>query len=179
MKHLFCLPLLFLSLQILAQPKTLHDFTATAINGQTFDFSTLRGKKVMIVNTASECALTPQFKKIQDLYEEYGGEDFEIVGFPSNDFGGQEPAADSVIYEFCTLKYGVSFPMMSKISIKGDDAHPIYKWLTSSGENGVLDAKVTWNFQKFLIDENGEVVDVVHPIQSAQSKRVIEWLMED
>ena len=162
-----------------AQTKTLYDFTATATDGKAFDFSTLKGKKVLVVNTASECALTPQFKKLQELYEEYGGEDFEIIGFPCNDFGGQEPASDSIIYEFCTVKYGVTFPMMSKISIKGENEHPIYKWLTSSEENGTLDAKVTWNFQKFLIDRNGMVVDVVSPVQGPKNKRIIEWLMED
>ncbi len=176
MKNLLIFALLLFSVEAYTQYKTLYDFTATAIDGTTFDFSTLKGKKVMIVNTASECTLTPQFKKLERLYEKYGGNDFEIIGFPSNDFGGQEPASDSVIYEFCTQKYNITFPMMSKISIKGDDAHPIYKWLTSSKENGTLDAKVTWNFQKFLIDENGHVVAVVHPIQSAQSKRVIDWL---
>ncbi len=161
------------------QTKTLYDFTATTIDGKTFDFSTLKGKKVLIVNTASECALTPQFKKLQELYVEYGGDDFEIIGFPCNDFGGQEPAGDSIIYEFCAEKYGVTFPMMSKISIKGENEHPIYKWLTSSTENGTLDAKVTWNFQKFLIDQNGMVVDFVSPIQGPKNKRIIEWLMED
>ena len=176
MKIILFFVLLLISVKGITQEKTLYDFTATAIDGTNFDFSTLKGKKVMIVNTASECSLTPQFKKLQKLYEKYGGDDFEIIGFPSNDFGEQEPASDSVIYEFCTQKYGVTFPMMAKIPIKGDEAHPIYKWLTSSEENGILDAKVAWNFQKFLIDEKGHVVEVVHPIQSAKSKRVINWL---
>jgi len=169
---------LFLSTNILGQNKTLYDFTATTIEGESFDFSTLKGKKVLIVNTASECMLTPQFKKLQELYQEYGGEDFEIVGFPCNDFGKQDPADNEVIYEFCTNKYEVTFPMMAKIEIKGENAHPIYKWLTSSEENGVLDAKVTWNFQKFLIDENGEIVDFVSPIKSPQTDRIIDWLNE-
>lgn len=164
---------------LFAQHKTLYDFTATTINGETFDFSTLKGKKVLIVNTATECTLTPQFKKLQELFEEYGGDDFEIIGFPCNDFGGQEPANDSTIQAFCTVKYGITFPMMSKISIKGDDAHPIYKWLTNSEENGVLDAKVTWNFQKFMIDENGEIVDFVPPIAGPKNRRIMEWLMEE
>jgi glutathione peroxidase len=162
-----------------AQNKTLYDFNANTIDGKIFDFSTLKGKKVMIVNTASECAFTPQFKKLQDLYEEYGGDDFEIIGFPCNDFGGQEPADNDVIYDFCTSKYGVTFTMMEKISIKGDDVHPIFRWLTSSEENGTLDAKVTWNFQKFLIDKNGEVVDAIAPITGPQNRRIIDWLMED
>lgn len=162
-----------------AQHKTLHDFTATAIDGKLFDFSTLKGKKVLIVNTASECTLTPQFKRLQELYEEYGGDDFEIVGFPCNDFGSQDPADNKTIAEFCSAKYNVTFMMMEKISIKGGNVHPIYKWLTSSDENGVLDARVTWNFQKFMIDENGEIVDFVPPIGSPKSKRITEWLMED
>lgn len=170
---------LSISFQMYGQTKTLHDFTATTIEGKTFDFSLLKGKKVMIVNTASECALTSQFKKIQELYEEYGGDDFEIIGFPCNDFGKQEPNGNDVIIDFCTKKYGVTFQMMEKISIKGDNPHPVYKWLTSSEENGTLDSKVTWNFQKFLIDKNGEVVDFIAPVKSAKSKRVIEWLNED
>lgn len=174
---------LFLSIILLvgysnlkAQHKTLYDFSAKTIDGETFEFSTLKGKKVMIVNTASECALTPQFKKLQELYEEYGGDDFEIVGFPCNDFGSQEPVDNKTIYDFCTQKYGVTFTMMEKISIKGDGEHPIYKWLTNSEENGVLDAKVTWNFQKFLIDEEGNIVESIAPITGPQNRRIIEWL---
>lgn len=178
MKNLLLMIGLFISTQLAGQTKTLHDFKATAIDGVTFDFSTLKGKKVLIVNTASECALTPQFKKLQELYEEFGGDDFEIIGFPCNDFGKQEPNNNEVIKDFCTRKYGVSFQMMEKISIKGGNVHPIYNWLTNSKENGTLDAKVTWNFQKFLINENGEVVDFVHPINSPVNKKIIEWLME-
>lgn len=178
MKHLVLFIAFLISVQLYGQKNNLHQFTATTINGEVFDFSSLKGKKVLIVNTASECALTPQFKKLQELYEEYGGDDFEIIGFPCNDFGKQEPAGNDVIYDFCTKKYGVSFLMMEKISIKGENQHPIYKWLTSSKENETLDAKVTWNFQKFMIDENGTVIDFVSPIKSPKSKRIIEWLME-
>jgi glutathione peroxidase len=173
--------LLFLLIGVFSavgQYKTLHDFTARTIDGKVFDFSTLEGKKVLIVNTASECALTPQFKKLQELYEEFGGDDFEIIGFPCDDFGSQEPGTNEQIKEFCTKKYGVSFPMMEKITIK-DNPHPIYEWLTSSEENGTLDAKVIWNFQKFMVDENGIVVDFVSPIGSPQKNRIIEWLQED
>jgi len=145
------------------QYKTLHDFKARTIDGEIFNFSELKGKKVLIVNTATECALTPQFKKLQELYEEYGGDDFEIIAFPSNDFGSQEPGDNEHIKKFCTQKYEVSFLMMEKISIK-DDPHPVYKWLMSSEENGTLDGRVIWNFQKFLIDENGIVVESLSPI---------------
>ena len=169
---------LLISIQIMGQHKTLYDFTAKTIDGRDFDFSTLKGKKVLIVNTATECSLAPQFKTLQELYEEYGGDDFEIIGFPCNDFGKQEPGENEEIYNVCKEKYGVTFQLMEKISIKGDNPHPIYKWLTSSEENGTLDAKVTWNFQKFLIDENGKVVDSTSPISSPKSNRIIEWLME-
>jgi glutathione peroxidase len=157
--------------------KTLHDFSARTITGEILDFSTFKGKKVLIVNTATECSLTPQFRKMQELYEEYGGDDFEIVAFPCNDFGSQEPGTNEQINEFCTKKYNVSFTLMEKISIK-DDMHPIYKWLTSSEENGTLDAKVIWNFQKFLVDEEGHVVESLSPITGVQNRRIIEWLQE-
>lgn len=179
MRNLLFFFFLFIWFSSFAQHKTLYDFSAKTIDGNTFDFSTLKGKKVLIVNTATECALSPQLKKLQEIYEEYGGDDFEIIGFPCNDFGGQEPGNDSIINAFCTIKYGITFPIMSKISIKGEDAHPVYKWLTSSEENGVLDAKVTWNFQKFMIDKNGEIVDFVPPIASPKNKRIMEWLMEE
>lgn len=168
-----------ISAHAIGQTRTLHDFKAKTIDGKTFDFSTLKGKKVLIVNTASECALTPQFKKLQELYEEYGGDDFEIIGFPCNDFGGQEPEENKEILDFCTKKYGVTFQMMEKISIKEEPIHPIYIWLTSSAENGTLDAKVKWNFQKFMVDENGHVIDFVSPIGSPSNNRIIEWLQED
>ncbi|WP_346864180.1 glutathione peroxidase [uncultured Draconibacterium sp.] len=178
MRIIIILFVLVLSTQISGQTKSLYDFTATTINGELYDFSQLEGKKVLIVNTASECMLTPQFKKLQELYEEYGGDDFEIIGFPCNDFGSQDPAENDVIYDFCTKKYEVTFTMMEKIEIKGENAHPLYKWLTNSEENGVLDAKVTWNFQKFLIDEKGEIIDFVPPIKSPKTDRIIDWLNE-
>lgn len=178
MKYCFFVITLLFSLQITAQKKTLHDFTATTIDGKKFDFSTLKGKKVLIVNTASECSLAPQLKKLQELYEEYGGDDFEIIAFPCNDFGKQEPGNNEEIYDVCTKKYEITFQMMEKIKIKGNNPHPIYKWLTSSEENGTLEAKVTWNYQKFLVDENGQVVDALSPISSPMNNRILEWLME-
>lgn len=170
---------LLVSVHISGQLKTLYDFKANTIDGKEFDFSTLKGKKVLIVNTATECSLAPQFKKLQELYEEFGGDDFEIIAFPCNDFGNQEPGNNEEIMEVCKNKYAVTFQMMEKIKIKGDDCHPIYKWLTSSEENGTLQAKVTWNYQKFLIDKEGKVVDSLSPISSPKSKRITEWLMEN
>ena len=159
------------------QYKTLYDFRAKTIDGEWFDFSSLKGKKVLIVNTATECALTPQFKKLQELYEEYGGDDFEIVAFPSNDFGGQEPGSNERIKEFCTKKYHVSFLLMEKIELK-ENMHPVFQWLTDSEKNGTLDGKVIWNFQKFLIDEEGVPVDFFSPVTGPQNRRILEWLQE-
>ncbi len=179
MRHLLLFLTCLVSTLLIGQTKNLYDFSATTIDGKTYDFAKLKGKKVLIVNTATECSLTPQFKKLQEIYEEYGGDDFEIIGFPCNDFGKQEPAGNDVIYDFCSKKYGVTFQLMEKISIKGENPHPLYKWLTSSKENGNLDAKVTWNFQKFLINRSGEVIDFVPPIKSPGNKRIINWLNED
>ena len=125
--------------------KSFHDFSVTDIDGNPFDLSSLKGKKVLVVNTASECGLTPQYAQLQELFEAKGGDGFTIVGFPANNFGGQEPGSDAQIQTFCSKNYGVTFPMMSKISVKGDDIHPLYAWLTSKAENGVEDSKVKWN----------------------------------
>lgn len=173
--------LLFLMISVFgfSQTKSFYDFKVTDIHGKTFDFAALEGKKVLIVNTASECSLAPQLKKLEELYEEYGGEDFEIIAFPCNDFANHEYGDSKQIYDIYTHKFGVSFPIMAKIKIKGDDTAPVYKWLTNSKENGTLDAKVMWNYQKFLIDNKGHVVDVVWPIGSPKNKRIEEWLQED
>ncbi len=160
-----------------AQYKTFYDFSAKTIDGELLDFSVYKGKKVLVVNTASECMLTPQYKKLQELYEEYGGDDFEIVAFPCNDFGKQEPGSNEEIKLFCE-QYRVSFTLMEKISIKDDEQHPVYEWLTSSKENGTLDAKVRWNFQKFMIDTTGHVIDYVGPALSPMNQKIIDWLKE-
>jgi glutathione peroxidase len=177
-KFYFLILTISFSVQITAQEKTIHNFKAKTIGSKEFDFSILKGKKVLIVNIATKCSLAPQLKKLQELYEEYGGDDFEIIGFPCNDFGKQEPGDNEAIYDVCTKKYAITFPLMEKIRIKGENPHPIYKWLTSNKENGTLEAKVTWNYQKFLIDEDGKVVDSLSPISSPISNRIMEWLME-
>ncbi len=156
--------------------KTLHDFSASTLDGKTFDFSTLRGKKVLIVNTASECGLTPQYEQLQELYNEHGGEHFEIIGFPSNDFGAQEPGTDDQIAAFCQKNYGVTFPMMSKVSVKGAEQCDIYQWLTKKSENGVGDFEVQWNFHKFLIDENGALVKEVLPQTLPIDEEILAWI---
>lgn len=178
MRILIFLFLLLFSVQIMAQQKTLYDFSALTIEGEHFDFSTLKGKKVLIVNTASKCAFTGQYKKLQTLYEKYGGDNFEIVGFPCNDFGKQEPGSNKDIHNFCKKNYGVTFLMMEKISVKGDDIHPIYKWLTRKDENKVLSTSIKWNFQKFMIDENGHLIDYVYPSTSPTGNKIEKWLTQ-
>ena len=156
--------------------KSFHDFSVTDIDGNPFDLSSLKGKKVLVVNTASECGLTPQYAQLQELFEAKGGDGFTIVGFPANNFGGQEPGSDAQIQTFCSKNYGVTFPMMSKISVKGDDIHPLYAWLTSKAENGVEDSKVKWNFHKYLIDENGALVKNVGPTTSPIDAAILDWI---
>ena len=130
----------------------------------------------MVVNTASKCGLTPQYAQLEKLYEKYKDQNFVIVGFPANNFGSQEPGTNSEIKEFCTKNYGVTFPMMSKISVKGADIDPLYSWLTSKVENGVLDAPIQWNFQKFLINENGQLADVAFPKVLPDDEKIIKWI---
>ena len=137
--------------------KSIYDFKVAGLEKDTINFADFKGKKILIVNTASECGYTPQYKDLQALYERFKDK-LVIVGFPANNFGGQEPGSNTEIKAFCEKNYGVSFPMAAKISVKGDDMAPIYKWLTDKSENGVLDAKIKWNFNKFLIDENGKMI---------------------
>lgn len=130
----------------------------------------------MVVNTASKCGLTPQYKDLQALYEKYGSEKFVIVGFPANNFMKQEPGSNEEIAAFCERNYGVSFPMMAKIDVKGNDIHPIYSFLTQKDKNGVMDSKVTWNFQKYLINEEGVLEKVISPRTSPVDEEVIDWI---
>lgn len=169
--------LLFLTMAtILNAQQTLHDFTVKDIYGEPFDMARLKGKKVMVVNTASKCGFTPQYKDMEQLYKTYKDKNFTIIGFPANNFLHQEPGTNEQIIEFCQLNYGVTFPMMAKISVKGKDIHPLYKWLTSKELNRKMDSKVKWNFQKYLVDEQGKLVDVVYSKESPLSDRIIEWI---
>lgn len=156
--------------------KTLHDYKVKDITGENFDLSTLKGKKVMVVNTASECGLTPQYEQLQDLYAHYKDSNFTIIGFPSNDFGKQEPGTNDEIQEFCKLNYGVEFPMMAKVVVKGDNKADVYKFLTEKALNGLEDSEVQWNFQKYLIDEEGKLVRVVQPQTLPNDSTIIEWI---
>jgi glutathione peroxidase len=132
----------------------------------------------MVVNVASQCGLTPQYEQLQKLYETYEKSNFVIIGFPANNFGKQEPGTNEEIKEFCTSKYGVTFPMMGKISVKGEDIAPLYQWLTMKMENGKEDAPISWNFQKFLIDENGNWIKVIDPRTSPMDEAIISWIEE-
>jgi len=177
MKILSIVLILFISgMTGYGQKQNFHSFKTKTIDGKSFDFASLKGKKVLVVNTASKCGLTPQYKDLQALYAKYGGEKFVIIGFPANNFLSQEPGTNAEIKQFCTEKYEVTFPMMQKISVKGDDIDPIYKWLTTKSQNGKMDAEVSWNFQKFMIDESGNLVDMASPKTKPDDEKIIKWL---
>jgi len=154
---------------------TLYDFKVPALDGSTIDFSKFKGKKILIVNTASECGYTPQYADLQKLYEAHKS-NLVIVGFPANNFGGQEPGTNTEIKEFCKKNYGVTFPMADKVSVKGDDIHPLFKWLTTKSENGVTDAEIKWNFTKFLLDEKGKLIAVFPSKVNPNSEEITKYL---
>ncbi len=156
--------------------ETIYQFKVEDLYGNEFDFSTLKGKKILVVNTASECGLTPQYEGLQELYDAYKSNNFVIVGFPANNFGGQEPGSDEEIAAFCKQNYGVTFPMMSKISVKGKDMHPVYQFLTEKSKNGKEDSEVEWNFQKYLIDESGHLVKVIAPRTLPNDPSITDWI---
>lgn len=155
---------------------SLHDFTVKDIKGNDVDLSKFKGKKVLVVNTASECGLTPQYEQLEKLYSETDRNNFEIVGFPANNFGSQEPGSNEEIAEFCSSNYGVKFPMMAKISVKGDDQHSLYSWLTSESKKNDQHEEVKWNFHKFLVDESGEFVKSVEPTTEPMDKEITNWI---
>lgn len=155
-----------------------YDLKAEKIEGDTLYFSELKGKKLMIVNTASYCGYTDQYEDLQTLYEEYGGEHFEIIAFPANNFMNQEPGTDEEIKKFCEEEFGITFTLMSKISVKGENMHPVYQWLTQKSKNGVKDSEVQWNFQKYLITENGDLYRVLSTQTNPLNPLVFNWLEE-
>ncbi|WP_232677260.1 glutathione peroxidase [Nocardioides sp. R-C-SC26] len=141
---------------------TLHDFNATSLDGAEVDLGTYSGQVVLVVNTASKCGFTPQYEGLQALYDQYGSQGFTIVGFPCDQFGHQEPGSEAEIGAFCQKNYGVTFPMMSKVEVNGDGAHPVYQWLRSE-KSGLLGGKIKWNFTKFLVGKDGQVIDRYAP----------------
>lgn len=156
--------------------ETIYQFNVQDLSGNAFDFAALKGKKIMIVNTASECGLTPQYEQLQAVYEKYKDQSFVIVGFPANNFGSQEPGSNAQIATFCQKNYGVTFPMMAKISVEGNDQHPVYQFLTQKAKNGLEDSEVQWNFQKYLINENGELAKVISPRVLPTDSEIINWI---
>ena len=153
--------------------KTIYGFTMKDIDGNPVSLEKYKGKVVVIVNVASECGLTPQYKELQAFYDEYKDKGVVILGFPANNFMGQEPGTDAEIKSFCSKNYGVTFPMFSKISVKGNDIHPLYTFLTSKDQNGVMDAPVSWNFQKFLIDKEGRFVTFFEPKAKVNEEKFV------
>ena len=157
---------------------SIHQFKVADIYGDIFDFSKLKGKKVMIVNTASKCGLTFQYEALQKLYSQYKDLNFIVIGFPSNDFLWQEPGSNDEIIDFCEENYGVTFPMMSKVTVKGSKKHPIYQFLTQKSENNFKDSRVTWNFQKYLINKDGRIEKIISPRTRPDSEEVVSWITD-
>lgn len=157
---------------------SIYDFKVEAIDGTTIDFAEYKGKKLLIVNTASKCGYTPQYEDLQALHEAYGDK-LVILGFPSNNFMGQEPGSNLQIAEFCKENYGVTFQMMAKVEVKGNNQHPLYKWLSSKELNGWNDEVPSWNFCKYLIDENGKLVKFYKSGVKPMDQEIIDFVMAD
>ena len=158
------------------ESKTIYQFKVKDLSGKEFDFASLKGKKIMIVNTASKCGNTPQYKDLEAIYEKYKSKNLIIIGFPANNFGAQEPGTNTEIATFCQKNYGVTFLMMSKISVKGKDMDKVYQFLTQKSKNGVQDSEVEWNFQKYLINEKGQLEKVIAPQVSPTDASILSWI---
>jgi glutathione peroxidase len=158
------------------ESQTIYQFIVKDLSGKEFDFASLKGKKIMIVNTASKCGYTPQYKDLEAIYEKYKSNNFIIIGFPANNFGAQEPGTNTEIATFCQKNYGVTFPMMSKISVKGKDMDKVYQFLTQKAKNGVQDSEVEWNFQKYLINEKGHLEKVIPTQVSPTDESILSWI---
>ena len=177
-KSIFLLAVtLFMTITMEAQTKqSIHQFKVKDLSGKTFDFATLKGKKILVVNTASKCGYTPQYEQLEAIYKKYKGENFVIVGFPANNFGSQEPGTNAEIATFCKANYGVTFPMMSKISVKGSDMNDVYQFLTKKAKNGLKDSNVEWNFQKYLLNEKGELEQVYLSGVEPTDSKIVNWI---
>jgi glutathione peroxidase len=156
--------------------ETIYQFKVTDLEGNVFDFAQLKGKKIMVVNTASKCGLTPQYKDLEAVYKKYQDKNLVIVGFPANNFGSQEPGTNQEISSFCQRNYGVTFPMMAKVSVVGNDMCEVYQFLTQKSRNGLEDSDVAWNFQKYLINENGQLEKVIAPQVLPTDASIIDWI---
>jgi glutathione peroxidase len=158
-----------------ANPKNIYEFKVPSIEGGTIDFSKYKGKKILIVNTASECGFTPQYEGLEKLYKDHRDK-LVVVGFPANNFGEQEPGTNEEIQQFCKVRYGVTFPLAGKVDVVGEHRHPLFKWLTSKNENGVLNATIKWNFTKFLLDENGKLLATFDSQVTPESEEILAYL---
>ena len=169
------LSFLFIACSLFTNAQSIHSFKVKSIDGGQIDLSKYKGKKIMVVNTASQCGYTPQYASLQKVYSQYKDK-LVIIGFPCNQFGGQEPGSNEEIVEFCKKNYGVTFPMMEKISVKGSDMHVLYQFLTQKSKNGLKDSEVEWNFQKYLIDEKGNLAAVMSPRVLPNDTSITNWI---
>jgi len=176
MKKLLLLIVVSMITLALAAQSNIYQFSVTDISGKEVPLEQFKGKKLLIVNTASKCGFTPQYALLQELYDQYKDKGLVVIGFPANNFARQEPGSNEQIRDFCTENYGVTFPMMSKISVKGKDIHPLYEWLTTMEKNGKEDSKVQWNFQKYLIDENGQLIGHFPPKTKPFDPQILAYL---
>tara|TARA_B100000795_G_C22615819_1_gene366909 strand:+ start:43 stop:579 length:537 start_codon:yes stop_codon:yes gene_type:complete len=156
-------------------PKSLYNIEIDSLQGKSIDLSSYKGKKILFVNVASKCGFTPQYKDLQKLHNEYQNK-LVVIGVPCNQFGKQEPGESNEIQEFCEVNYGVSFLITEKVDVKGNEQHPLYTWLTKKTENGKKNSSVKWNFQKYLIDEDGELIDYYFSITSPTSSKIKKQL---
>jgi glutathione peroxidase len=163
--------ILILLSMLVQTANSIYDFHPKAIDGKEFDFSQFKGKKILIVNVASECGNTPQYADLEKLYEQYKDK-LVIIGFPANNFGQQEPGSDAEISSFCKKNYGVTFPMMSKVSVKGDDIDPLFSWLTTQPNPDKI-GDIRWNFEKFLLNENGKLIHRFHDKMSPMDEKIV------
>ena len=176
MKLLLCM--LFCAATLVAAEKTVHDFTLNSIDGQPAPLAAYKGKVVLLVNVASKCGFTPQYSALESTYEKYKDRGFVIVGIPANNFGAQEPGSNQEIKTFCSSKYHVTFPMMAKVSVKGDDITPLYQFLTNKSSNPQSGGEIKWNFTKFLIGPDGRVITRFEPEITPDSPQVTSAIEE-
>ena len=167
--------LLLVALTSFLLATSIYTFKVTGLSGETIDFSKYKGKKIMIVNTASKCGNTPQYAELEQLYEKYKDK-LVVIGFPANNFKEQEPGTNAEIQEFCKRNYGVTFPMAEKVSVKGDDIAPLFQYLTDEAKKMGIEDPIKWNFTKFLIDENGKLITVIHNKTKPMSEEVLNYL---
>jgi len=169
------LSILLMATVFTTNAQSIHSFTVKSIDGKNLNLASFKGKKILIVNTASKCGYTPQYEGLEKVYEQYKDK-LVIIGFPCNQFGGQEAGTNEEIADFCKKNYGVSFPLADKIDVKGGNAAPIYQWLTQKSKNGILDASISWNFNKFLIDENGKMMAYFPSSVKPDSESILSYL---